>query len=94
MKAFEKELNQKDGDAAKFAVGMKPKPFEIIAALIEKATKGLGTNQLLLTSCIVRYQDLMRNIYIAREALFEKRTLSTKYLSHEFKISHSSKAIQ
>lgn len=72
MKAFEKELNKKGGDAAKFVVGMKLKPFDTIATLIKKSTKGLGTNELLLTSCIIRYQDLMGNVYVAHEALFEK----------------------
>merc|ERR1712038_171454 len=72
MKAFEKELNKRGGDAAKFVVGMKLKPFETIATLIKKSTKGLGTNELLLTSTMVRYQDLMGNVYVAHEALFEK----------------------
>jgi hypothetical protein len=72
MKAFEKELNKKGGDAAKFTVGMKLKPFDTIATLIKTSTKGLGTRTLLLTSCIVRYQDLMGNVYVAHEALFEK----------------------
>ncbi len=72
-KAFEQELNAKGGDAAKFAIiGMKLKPFDAIATLIKKAMKGLGTNELLLTSCIIRYQDLMGNVYVAHEALFEK----------------------
>lgn len=72
MKAFEKELNKRGGDAAKFTLGMKLKPFDTIAKLVKKATKGLGTNELLLTSFLIRYQDLMGNIYVAHEALFEK----------------------
>jgi hypothetical protein len=72
MKAFEKELNSKGGDAAKFAVGMKLKPYETIAALIKTSTKGLGTRTLLLTSCIVRYQDLMGHVSGAHEELFGK----------------------
>merc|ERR1719330_535764 len=72
MKAFEKELNKRGGDAAKFLVGMKLKPYDTIATLIKKSTKGLGTRELLLTSCIIRYQDLMGSVYAAHEALFEK----------------------
>merc|ERR1712038_1161576 len=72
MKAFEKELNKRGGEAAKFTVGMKLKPYDTIATLIKKSTKGLGTHELLLTSCIIRYQDLMGSVYVAHEALFEK----------------------
>ena len=72
MKAFEKELNKKGGDAAKFTVGMKLKPYDTIATLIKKSCKGLGTRELLLTSCIIRYQDLMGHVYFAHEDLFEK----------------------
>ena len=72
MKAFEKELNKRGGDAAKFTVGMKLKPYDTIATLIKKSCKGLGTHELLLTSCIIRYQDLMAQVYVAHEALFEK----------------------
>lgn len=72
MKAFEKELNKRGGDAAKFTLGMKLKPFDTISKLIKKSTKGLGTNELLLTSCLIRYQDLMGIVYVAHEALFEK----------------------
>ena len=71
MKAFEKELNSKGGDAAKFAVGMKLEPYETIAALIKTSTKkGLGTRPLLLISCIVRYQDLMGHVSGAYKKLF------------------------
>lgn len=72
MKAFEKELNSKGGDAAKFAVGMKLKPFDTMSMLIKKATRGLGTNEVLLTSCLIRYQDLLSMVYVAHEVLFEK----------------------
>ena len=72
MKAFEQEMNKNGGDAAKFTIGMKLKPFDTIATLIKKSTKGIGTNELLLTSCIIRYQDLMGYVSLAHEALFEK----------------------
>merc|ERR1739844_680320 len=72
FKAFEKELGRLGGEAALFTLGMKLKPYETIAHLIKKATKGLGTNEILLTSCIIRYQDLMGQVYLAHENLFEK----------------------
>jgi hypothetical protein len=72
FKAFEKEMNKLGGDAALFTLGMKLKPYETIAKLIKTATKGMGTNEILLTSIMIRYQDLMAQVYIAHENLFEK----------------------
>lgn len=72
FKAFEKELNHLGGEAALFTLGMKLKPYETIAGLIKKATKGLGTNEILLTCNIIRYQDLMGLVYVAHEDMFEK----------------------
>jgi hypothetical protein len=72
FKAFEKELNRLGGDAALFTLGMKLKPYETIAKLIKKATKGLGTNEILLTCILIRYQDLMGLVYVVHENLFEK----------------------
>merc|ERR1712165_35624 len=72
FKAFEKELGRLGGEAALFTLGMKLKPYETVAGLIKKATKGLGTNEILLTCNIIRYQDIMGHVYIAHEQLFEK----------------------
>mmetsp|Transcript_18165 Transcript_18165/g.27242 ORF Transcript_18165/g.27242 Transcript_18165/m.27242 type:complete len:340 (+) Transcript_18165:118-1137(+) len=72
FKAFEKELGRLGGEAALFTLGMKLKPYETVAHLIKKATKGLGTNETLLTCNIIRYQDIMGHVYIAHEQLFEK----------------------
>lgn len=72
FKAFEKELNRLGGEAALFTLGMKLKPYETIAGLIKKATKGWGTNEILLTCNIIRYQDLMGPVYIAHQDLYEK----------------------
>lgn len=72
FKAFEKELNHLGGEAALFTLGMKLKPYETIAGLIKKATKGFGTNEMLLTCNLIRYQDLMGFVYLAHENLFEK----------------------
>jgi len=72
FKAFEKELASMAGEAAAFTLGMKLKPYETIAHLIKKATKGIGTNEILLTTALIRYQDLMGQVYVAHEKLFEK----------------------
>ncbi len=72
FKAFEKELAKLGGEAALFTLGMKLKPYETVAKLIKKATAGLGTNEILLTCNLIRYQDIMGHVYIAHEQLFEK----------------------
>ena len=72
FKAFEKEMGGMAGEASLFTLGMKLKPYETIAKLVKKATAGMGTNEILLTCIIIRYQDLMGQVYIAHEKLFEK----------------------
>merc|ERR1712038_308615 len=72
FKAFEKEMGSVAADAALFTLGMKLKPYETIAKLIKKACAGFGTDELLLTSCIIRYQDVLGHVCIAHEELFEK----------------------
>ena len=72
FKAFEDEMGGIAGEAALFTLGMKLKPFETIAKLVKKACAGFGTNELLLTSCILRYQDLLAHVAVAHEKLFEK----------------------
>jgi hypothetical protein len=66
-KAFEK-----CGEATKFILGMKLEPYLTIAHLIKKATRGIGANKILLTSCLIRYQDLMGAVSVAHVASFEK----------------------
>jgi hypothetical protein len=72
FKAFEQELGNLGGEAALFTLGMKLKPFETIAGLIKKSTKGIGTNEILLTCTLIRYQDLMPLVSVTHENLFEK----------------------
>jgi len=72
FKAFEKELAKLGGEAALFTLGMKLKPYETVAGLMKKATKGLGTNEILLTCNLIRYQTIMGHVYIAHEQMFEK----------------------
>jgi len=72
FKAFEEEMGSLAGEAALFTLGMKLKPYETIAKLIKKACAGFGTNELLLTCTLIRYQDLMGHVCVAHEELFEK----------------------
>ena len=52
--------------------GMKLKPYETVAKLIKDACAGFGTNELLLTCCIIRYQPIMKAVMVAHIELFGK----------------------
>lgn len=71
-KAMEKELSGNARAAAIFTLGMKLKPYETVAALIKSACAGFGTNELLLTCCLIRYQDIMGQVQFAHISAFEK----------------------
>lgn len=72
LKAMEKELSGNARDGTIFLVGMKMKPFETMAQLIKSACAGIGTDELLLTSCIIRYQMVMKDVMAAHIELFGK----------------------
>lgn len=76
LKAMEKELGGmgegKVREATLHLVSMKLKPFEAIAELIKSACAGVGTDELLLTCCIIRYQPVMSSVMAAHIELFGK----------------------
>lgn len=72
IKAMEDELRGNAESGAMFTLKMKLKPYEAIAALIKSACAGFGTDESLLTTCIIRYQDLMGHINFAHEDLYGK----------------------
>jgi hypothetical protein len=72
FKAFEKEMGSLAAEAALFTLGMKLKPYETVAKLIKKACAGFGTDELLLTCTLIRYQDLLGHVVVSHEQLFEK----------------------
>jgi len=72
LKAMEKELSGNAREGAVFLVGMKMKPFETIAQLIKTACAGIGTDELLLTSSLIRYQMVMKDVMAAHIELFGK----------------------
>lgn len=72
FKAMDKELSGNVRDGTVFLLGMKMKPFETIAQLIKTACAGIGTDELLLTSCIIRYQMVMKDVMAAHIELFGK----------------------
>ena len=71
-KAMEKELSGDAKNAAVFTLGFKLKPYETVAKLIKSACAGIGTDELLLTCCIIRFQSIMPQVNIAHMELFGK----------------------
>jgi hypothetical protein len=69
-KAFEIELGGTVETAALFVIGMKLKPIETIAGLIDRACKGFGTNEILLTTVLIRYQKVMAQVNVAHQELY------------------------
>jgi len=72
VKAMEKELSGDAQKAAIFTVNMKLKPYEAIAKIIKSACAGMGTDELLLSSCVIRYQHTMGHVNMAHMELFGK----------------------
>lgn len=72
LKALEEELGGDGESAALFTLGIKLKPYETLSKLIKSACAGFGTDELLLTCCIIRYQDILPHVCMAHEKLFEK----------------------
>jgi len=71
-KAMEKELKGNVEDATLHLLGMKMKPYEAMAALIKDACHGIGTDELLLNSCIVRYQYVLKDVMAAHMEMYGK----------------------
>jgi len=72
VKVLETELGGKVEEAATFMLGMKLKPYETIAKLIKTACAGFGTNELLLTCALIRYQLVMKKVMEAHIEYFGK----------------------
>ncbi len=72
LKAMEKEISGNGRKAALFHLKAKLKPYEAMAELIKSACAGIGTDELLLTTCIIRYQDVLGQVNFAHEELFGK----------------------
>jgi hypothetical protein len=77
FKAIDDELAGKVRDAAMFVLGMKLKPYETVAKFLHTATKGMGTDEDLLTCTIVRYQAHLSGIMEAYIELYGKTLQDT-----------------
>lgn len=71
-KVLEKELGGHVQDAAMFMVNMKLKPYEAVAKLIDKACRGFGTNELLLTATLIRNQMILKEVDAAHTELYSQ----------------------
>lgn len=71
-KAMEKDLCGNAKEGCIHLVNMKLKPYEAIAKLIKSACAGIGTKELLLTSCVIRYQHIMNFVQPKHIELFSK----------------------
>jgi Annexin len=76
LKAMEKELGglgeKGVRQATLYMIGMKLKPYEAMATLIRDACAGFGTDELLLTCCLIRFQGLMSQVMTAHIELYGK----------------------
>jgi Annexin len=70
VKVLETELGGHVEKAALFMIGMKLKPYDEVAKLIKKSCAGVGTNELLLTTAIIRYQSILKYVNLAHVELY------------------------
>jgi hypothetical protein len=70
FKILDDELGGKTRDATLYMLGMKMRPYETVAKLIKTACKGVGTNELLLSTTIIRYQICLTPIMVAYTELY------------------------
>lgn len=72
FKVFEKEFGGDSEASILYTLGLKLKPFETIAKMIKSACAGIGTDELLLTCLLIRYQKYLPFVNMAHEELFQK----------------------
>ena len=72
FKALETEIGGQAGEAGLFMLGMKLRPYLTVAKLIKKACAGLGTNELLLTCTLIRYQPHLKSVMEAYTEEFNR----------------------
>lgn len=70
FKVMDSELGGHSRAATLYLLGMKIKPYETVAKLIKEACKGIGTNELLLSCTIIRYQICLKEVMEAYEELY------------------------
>eukprot|EP00957_Ditylum_brightwellii_P011378 860357-Ditylum_brightwellii.AAC.1 len=77
-RAIEKELRGYTEKATVFTFGMKIKPVETVAKLLESTMAGIGTDELGLSAAVVRYQQLLPEVTQAYKELWGGKTLEKR----------------
>jgi hypothetical protein len=77
FQAIDDEMSGKTQDGTLYMLGMKLKPYETVAKLIKKACKGVGTNEILLTCTIIRFQAHLPKVMEAYKELTGKTLKET-----------------
>lgn len=72
VKALEREMSGLFEKGIMILLKMKLNPHEQIAKMIHDACAGIGTNELLLTCYLIRYQSVMKDVDQAHQRLYKK----------------------
>ena len=72
VKAIQREMSGHLETATLFILRMKLDPYEAVARMLHDACKGIGANELLLTSYLIRYQKIMYEVNVAHNRLYKK----------------------
>lgn len=72
FRALDKEFTGIMDEATFYLLGIKTNPADHAATLIKKACAGWGTNEFLLTTCLLRFQKILPEVAEAHENLFGK----------------------
>ena len=59
-------------EAVMHLIGMKLKPYQTMAELIKAACAGFGTDEMLLTACVIRFQPVLAEVQTAHIELYGK----------------------
>jgi hypothetical protein len=70
--ALDAEVGGDAGRAARYAVGMKLKPYKTAAEHIAKCCEGFGTDEIGLTCAILRYQPIMGDVEASHQEEYGK----------------------
>jgi len=75
-KGLEKELSKGTGDAAIYHLNMKLDPYVTAAGQIKEACAGFGTDEFALTAHIIRFHQILPEVQVAHEKIYEKSLLT------------------
>ena len=59
-------------DATLYLLGMRLEPYKTMSKLIKSSCAGYGTDERMLSCCIIRYQNVMMKVNAAHVSLYKK----------------------